>query len=82
MIVWPSDDEMDEIEAMYNDLKGFPGVVGMIDATLIKIHRPAVRGIDYYNRKKFYSVVLQAVVREDMRFVHVFAGFLGKVHDA
>lgn len=82
MIVWPSDDEMDEIEAMYNDLKGFPGVVGMIDATHIKIHRPAVRGIDYYNRKNFYSVVLQAVVREDMRFVHVFAGFPGKVHDA
>ena len=32
---------------------------------------PAERGIDDYNRKDYYSVVLQVVVREDMRFTGV-----------
>ena len=35
---------------------------------------PSERGIDYYNRKDFYSIVLQAVVREDLRFIDIFAG--------
>lgn len=67
---------------MYWDLKGFPGVVGMIDGTHISITKPAERGIDYFNRKDYYLVVLQAVVMEDLRFIDAFAGFPGKVHDA
>ena len=43
---------------------------------------PAERGIDYYNRKDYYSVVLQVVVREDMRFTDVYAGLPDRVHDA
>ena len=49
----------------------FPGVVGMIDDTHIAIRMPAERGVDYYNRKEYYSVVLQVVVREDKRFTDV-----------
>ena len=43
-------------------------VVGMIDDTHIAIRMPAERGVDYYNRKDYYSVVLQVVVREDNAF--------------
>ncbi|XP_048750321.2 uncharacterized protein LOC125662190 [Ostrea edulis] len=82
VVVWPTIAEQQEIKDMYWDLKGFPGVVGMIDGTHISITKPAERGVDYYNRKDYYSVVLQAVVREDLRFIDVFAGFPGKVHDA
>lgn len=82
VIVWPTIAEQQEIKDMYNDLKGFPGVVGMIDGTHIPITKPSERGVDYYNRKDFYSVILQAVVREDLRFIDVFAGYPGKVHDA
>lgn len=32
--------------------------------------------------KIFIPIVLQAVVREDLRFIDIFAGFPGKVHDA
>ena len=49
----------------------FPGVVGMIDDTHIAIRMPAERRVDYYNRKEYYSVVLQVVVREDKRFTDV-----------
>lgn len=82
LIVWPNANELQEMEGMYEELKGFPGIVGMIDGTHIKIKKPPIRGIDYYNRKSYYSVVLQGVVREDMRFIDVFAGYPGKVHDA
>lgn len=43
---------------------------------------PAERGIDYYNRKDYYSVVLQVVVCDDMRFTDVYAGWPGRVYDA
>ncbi|XP_053407684.1 LOW QUALITY PROTEIN: uncharacterized protein LOC123548132 [Mercenaria mercenaria] len=82
VITWPSNDELQEIQDMYEELKNFPGVVGMIDGSHIKIKRPSVRGIDYYNCNNQYSVVLQAVVREDMRFIDVFTGYPGKVYDA
>ncbi|XP_061195126.1 putative nuclease HARBI1 [Saccostrea echinata] len=82
VVAWPTVAEQQEIQDMYWDLKRFPGIVGMIDGTHISITKPAERGIDYYNRKDYYSVVLQAVVREDLRFIDVFAGFPGKVHDA
>ena len=82
LITWPSIDEIREIKDMYMELKNFEGIVGMIDGTHIAIHKPKERGIDYYNRKDYYSVVLQAVVREDMRFTDVYCGWPGKVHDA
>ncbi|XP_062610167.1 uncharacterized protein LOC134271947 [Saccostrea cucullata] len=82
VILWPTPTEIQEIKDMYFDLKGFPGIVGFIDGTHISIKRPSDRGFDYYNRKDFYSIVLQAVVREDLRFIDIFVGFPGKVHDA
>ena len=82
VVVWPTDAECIEIQTMYEELRNFPGVVRMIDCTHIKIWKPQERGIDYYNRKDYYSVILQAVVCEDKRFTDMFTGFPGKVHDA
>ena len=82
IILWPTPQEQQEMKDMFMELKHFPGVVGMIDGTHIAIKKPSIRGIDYYNRKDYYSIVLQAVVREDLRFTNIFAGFPGKVHDA
>ena len=81
-VVWSSAEECHEIADIYYESKGFPGVIGMLDGSHIPIEKPPVRGVDYYNRKDFYSVVLQAVVREDMRFTDIFCGYPGKVHDA
>ena len=73
VILWPNPQEQQEIKDMYYNLKGFPGVIGMIDGTHISIKKPSDKGIDYYNRKDYYSVVLQAVAREDLRFINIFA---------
>ena len=82
IITWPTPDEQQEMQNMYAGLKNFPGVIGMVDGSHIPIRKPEERGVDYYNRKDFYSIVLQAVVREDMRFTNVYTGWPGKVHDA
>ena len=37
---------------------------------------------DYYNRKGFYSVILQAVVDHNLLFTDLFIGWPGSVHDA
>ena len=48
----------------------------MIDGSHIAMRMPPDRGIDYYNRKDFYSIVLQAVCREDFkRFTKVYSGW-------
>ena len=81
VVVWPTIAEQQEIKDMYYDPKGFPGVAGMTDGTHIPITKPSERGVDYYNRKK-NSVILQTVVRENLCFIDVFAGYTGIVPDA
>ncbi len=41
-----------------------------------------VRGGDYLNCKQFYSVLLQGVVDDQDRFIDIFVGSPGKVHDS
>ena len=53
----------------------------MLDGTHIKINKPSERGFDYFNRKDYYSVVLQVVAREDLRFTDIYTEWPGKVHD-
>ena len=37
--------------------------------------------MDYFNRKGFHSIVLQALVDSENRFVNVNVGWPGSVHD-
>ena len=43
---------------------------------------PALKHTDYYNRKGWYSIVLQAVVDHQYLFRDVCVGWPGSVHDA
>ena len=62
---------------------GFPQVAGAIDGTHIPILRPVGdSAIDYFNRKGFYSVVMQALVNNRGVFMDICVGWPGKVHDA
>jgi hypothetical protein len=61
---------------------GFPGIVGVIDATHIQINQPPDNANDYFNRKQVHSVILQAVCNEDCEFISVATGFPGRLHDA
>ena len=59
VVKWPTDNEKVEISYTIEEAKGFPHVIGMIDGCHIPIKKPYVNGDQYYNRKDFFSIVLQ-----------------------
>lgn len=58
VILWFIFLEMYEIKDMYLEFKGFFDIIGFIDGIYILIKRLLERGIDYYNCKDFYLIVL------------------------
>ena len=69
---------MDGFESFW----GFPQAVGAIDGSHIPIIKPAESASDYYNRKGYYSVLIQGLVDHRGIFLDVNIGWPGKVHDA
>ncbi|XP_063817743.1 uncharacterized protein LOC135056457 [Pseudophryne corroboree] len=61
---------------------GYPQCAGAIDGTHIPIIAPHDNPADYYNRKGWHSIVLQAVVDHKYCFTDVFIGWPGRSHDA
>ena len=79
----PQGDRLREIIKGFEVRWRFPQTVGAIDGTHIPILRPAGEsGNDYYNRKGFYSFVMQALVDHRGMFLDIYLGWPGKVHDA
>lgn len=66
----------------YQDRWGFPMCAGAIDGTHIPIIAPKENAIDYVNRKKFHSIIMQAVVDYNYLFRDIVIGWPGSVHDA
>ncbi len=56
--------------------------IGAIDVCHVRIRKPTLNGRDYFNRKKVYSLALQGTVTADKKFIDVFVGEPGSLHDA
>jgi hypothetical protein len=71
---------MDEFENM----NGFPQVIGVVDGCHIPIIVPDYINIpdDYYNRKMFHSYILQGFVDSRLCFRNINVCWPGRVHDA
>ncbi|XP_071577182.1 putative nuclease HARBI1 [Temnothorax nylanderi] len=82
VIRYPNAAEKAETAAFYQNTKGFPGIIGAIDGSHIRIDRPAEDPDSYINRKQYFSVNLQGTVNHEMKFLDVFIGYPGSVHDA
>ena len=82
LISWPPATEYQAIALEFERKKGFPGVIGAIDGSHIRIKAPAHHEPDYINRKRYHSIILQAVAREDRRIIDICVGWPGRVHDA
>ena len=78
----PQGDCLEEIVTGFERLWGFPQAAGAIDGSHIPIKKPLESASDYYNRKGYYSVIVQALVDHRGRFLDICVGWPGKVHDA
>lgn len=60
-IVWPDEDRKTVIKQAFFAKNGFPGVIGCIDCTHIRIQAPRVNENDFVNRKGYHSLNVQAI---------------------
>lgn len=80
-IVWPSPEGIAKISAGFREVNGIPNIVGAIDGTHIRIKAPKYHPQDYFNRKGYYSLNLQVVVDSKKKFIDIYCGEPGSLHD-
>lgn len=66
----------------FSEISKVPNVVAAIDGSHIPIKKPCINHEDYFNRKHFYSYLVQGVVDADGLFLSIATGFPGSLHDA
>ncbi|XP_067126771.1 putative nuclease HARBI1 [Centruroides vittatus] len=82
ILSWPNQKQAFKTSEYYTKKFGFPGVIGVVDGKHMAIKAPRNDHSSYYNRKQFYSIILQAVCNEKLLFTDCYAGEAGSVHDA
>ena len=82
-IVFPEAQERQKIVANFYNIANFPGVVGAIDCTHIKIQSPGGNRSELYrNRKGYFSLNIQTVCDATLLIRDIVARWPGSVHDS
>nr|CAB3251795.1 putative nuclease HARBI1 [Phallusia mammillata] len=81
-IQMPNNEEAINIAEINFQKTGFPQVYGAIDGCHIAVRAPSHCSRDFLNRKRFHSMVLQAVADNQYRFRDVSIQCPGSEHDA
>ena len=81
-IRFPSGGQVDSIVRGFEEKWGIPQCIGAVDGSHVPVCAPTLNHTDYYNRKGWYSVIVQADVDHRYRFIDVYTGWPGSVHDA
>ena len=81
-IQFPQGAKLDEVVDGFLAKWGVPQCVGATDGCHIPITSPAMHRTDYYNRKRWYSIILQGIVDHSYRFININNGCPGSVHES
>ncbi|XP_030612228.1 protein ANTAGONIST OF LIKE HETEROCHROMATIN PROTEIN 1 [Archocentrus centrarchus] len=79
-ITFPDTGKLVEMASYFSSHWGVPQCVGAVDISHIPIKTPEEYPRDYFNRKGWHSVILQAVVDGKGLFWDVCVGYPGSVH--
>jgi hypothetical protein len=84
VVVWPQNADRSAIISGFQEMAGFPGVVGAIDGTHINLWcAPTAKDKDvYFSRHHRYAIHLQAICDHRGLFISYDIGWPGSVHDA
>lgn len=81
-IKWPTVHQMGTISEGFRNIQGIENVIGAIDGSHIEIIKPKENQDAYVNRKGYHSILLQGIVDHRKKFIDVFCGEPGSIHDA
>ncbi|KAM4033498.1 uncharacterized protein ACNLHF_020406 [Anomaloglossus baeobatrachus] len=70
------------IAEQYYNICQFPNCLGSVDGKHIRIVKPAASGSEYYNYKKYFSIVLMAITDAEYKFISVDIGAYGRSNDS
>src|SRR5688572_1511329 len=66
----------------FKKLKRISNVIGIIDGSHIPIKASHLFPVDYFNRKSYYSIILQAVVDHKKKFLDICVDWPGSTHNS
>lgn len=78
----PSVDDFVKISQDFQRKWNFSHCIGAIDGRHVAIKKPPHSGTLYYNFKGYYSIVLQAVIDANYRYICIDVGGYGSQHDS
>lgn len=85
VIKFPQENELQHIGLQFGLLANsavFNTAVGAIDGCHVKVMVAGPNKNEYYNRKCDFSIQFQAIVDHEGKFLNIYAGYPGSVHDS
>ena len=76
-IKFPTGDNIDNVVSEFKAKWGVPQCFGAIDGTHIPVSVPSENHMDYYNRKGWYSMLIQGLVDANYCFLDICVGWPG-----
>nr|CAH7769437.1 unnamed protein product [Callosobruchus chinensis] len=77
----PSNGDFQQITKDFYEIWNFPNCIGALDGKHIRMHCPNNSGSLYFNYKGYFSIVLQALVDANYKFINIDVGGYGKQSD-